>query len=572
MVDEVEIKITADASKAQKALRDTDFYIKALQEDTELLKDLQVEYKEALAETGGKLTGNALKLHEQILGIKASIAKSERAIEKAGKGQVKNTQKMFRFMTGGKRALLGAGMIGASAYALDKIKDKIINAAHEVRSEYLSSISTGLSGSEYSRMASGMSSMGVDKGNLNAVLSNINSNLLSLKLGIGKDPSAFLTALNRMGISLRSSTGGMKTQKELLSDIQAWVKTQDKDVALEILGGLGFTADLIDEMHDGNVLAETSLGQTEEQIKRLNELSKATSKLTATFDDGVKSLAATYSPLLMDLINTMTSMIRPLDSIDEAANGLIGVLSYDAKKDPISQSLYKTLTDFQSGKITRDIAQAQMSQFYGRELTPEEKDLFSNPERMKKYVKTLEDETEQRFLYLDKAKRLQGEGKKSEAERARKTAQAFEDMITSGTFLKTQEEYEAWKTRDSKMSKLASLRNELATAKGVNKREKLLSEINRLENDLGIKQTRLPQKYTDKYGTNFEALNISDMTVPAQTASSMNGGGIGKLEQNADMVINITGDESTAKQIGQEVGNAVFNAFQASAQQIVGGN
>ena len=206
------------------------------------------------------------------------------------------------------------------------------------------------------------------------------------------------------------------------------------------------------------------------------------------------------------------------------------------------------------------------------ELTPEEKDLFSNPERMKKYVKTLEDATEQRFLYLDKAKRLQGEGKKSEAERARKTAQAFEDMITSGTFLKTKEDYEAWKTRDSKMSKLASLRNELATAKGVNKREKLLSEINRLENDLGIKQTRLPQKYTDKYGTNFEALNISDMTVPAQTASSMNGGGIGKLEQNADMVINITGDESTAKQIGQEVGNAVFNAFQASAQQIVGGN
>lgn len=281
MVDEVKIKITADASEAKQAFRDIHFYEKALQEDTELLKDLQVEYKEALADTGGKLTGKALELHKSILDIKASMAKSEREIEKSSKGELKNLQKIFKvskkFYAGNLSRLLAIGGTTAAATGgvliAKNIAEAIGRVAQETYSQNLSAISTGMSASNFSSLRAGGAIAGASSGNLGNILTNLNDGILALKTGIG-DMSKVVSLQNRTGISLTDEKGNFKTQEKLLSDIQEWVKTQPEDKALYLLKDLGFTPDVIQAMKNGGISSNNQYKITEKEQERLDAVAR----------------------------------------------------------------------------------------------------------------------------------------------------------------------------------------------------------------------------------------------------------------------------------------------------------
>ena len=78
MVDEVKIKVGMDTADVEPKMRSLRFNLKALQEDTELLKDLQLEYKQALAESGGKRTPKVLAAYKKVLELQADIAQDER--------------------------------------------------------------------------------------------------------------------------------------------------------------------------------------------------------------------------------------------------------------------------------------------------------------------------------------------------------------------------------------------------------------------------------------------------------------------------------------------------------------
>ena len=542
MVDEVNIKITADASEAKQAFRDIHFYEKALQEDTELLKDLQVEYKKALSETGGKLAGDALKLHKQILDVKSSIAKSEREIERAGKGQIINTKKIFKFLSGNKMALLGTGMVGAAFLVANKIKDTMVESAKEARSEYFSSISTGMSGSAYSKLAGGISSMGVDERNLNTVLTNINNGMLAFKTGIG-DVSKLVNLQNRTGISLTDERGRYKTQEKLLEEIQIWVKKQNKDFALYMLSDLGFTADLINEMHDGNVLEKTNIGLSEEQIKNLKELSDSSDRLSATFKDLFNKFTSFLSPLLTGILNTLTDMLHPIDSIAFSAKGTWDILTYDAKKDAIASSLYAALTSYQSGKIGKEEAKERVKGFFGRDLTEEENKIFENAALMDDYIKTLNEAKERRFLLFMEANRLKSEGKIEKAEKYKKYAENMYAGIISGSFYASYKAEQEEKKQKNKAIKL--------------KRENENNARTELGREARLQRADRPEKAAAELKQNtstppgFETL---DLVVPDKAASSTNGGSPIIINQGATVSQTFTGsvDSESVKMASEE--------------------
>ena len=532
MVDEVEIKITADASEAQKALRNTDFYIKALKEDTELLKDLQVEYKKALAETGGKLTGDALKIHKQILDVKSSIAKSEREIEKSSKGQFKSFKGMSKLFGGKGRMMAGFGVAAASLYAFKSIKDAVVSNANEIRSQYLSSISTGMAGSDYSRIVGGAAALGVSEGNLNAVLSNINSGLISLEKGIGQNFEKLIYLQNRTGIPLTTPEGKYKTQKQLLKEIQDWVKTQEKDYALEVLSPLGFTPDLIDEMKDGNLFAEKNIGLTEDEIKANKELAKATAELNEETKNLGRVLSSKIAPALTALAKSSSANIAEVTKFfrGEQAGEIYDIVSSSSNRT----SLNSILDMFLSGALEKERAKTAMSKFYGRDLTQQEIQMFENKKAVREYIGQLEAEQ----YYHSRAIRLQ-KYYQQEADRS------WTEMGKNFDLRKKAEFERAEKVRAERLRTGSFYKP-------------VLKNIDVIENG---------KKY--HYDENGDKWDILDLSKVPEKASSLTGEKAGRtIEQKADVQLNFYGD-ADPEQVQGAVETGLQNGFQEAQQQVV---
>lgn len=299
MVEEVEIKIKADASEAKKAFRDIHFYEKALQEDTELLKDLQVEYQQALAETGGKITGKALKIHKEILDVRASIAKSERAIEKSGKGQLKNLFKMSKFGRAFSGKLAMAGTVGAVAGGFliaKKLAESVGEKAQAVFSERLSSVTTGMSVSQYSGHRAQGAISGVQGNNLGNLISNIETQLYNIKHGYeGFD--GLIEFQNRTGKAITDAKGQYKDTQTILKDIQDYVRTQKESDAYNALRGLGITPDVIYAIKNGSITENKMYATSEEESKRLAEVAKDMRRMEESAKKRNTALASFFAPV-----------------------------------------------------------------------------------------------------------------------------------------------------------------------------------------------------------------------------------------------------------------------------------
>lgn len=271
MVDEVKIKVGMDTADVEPKMRSLRFNLKALQEDTELLKDLQLEYKQALAESGGRRTPKVLAAYKKVLELQADIAQDERNIDKRTKS-FKAMQKPLKAIakTFGMKGFLGLGAIGGALYGVSKYLSSAAEVTKEIRSSYLGSMATGMNFSEYTALASGSYIGGADKGNLTKVLSNINEGLLSFKTGIG-DVSKLANLSNITGIALTDLNGNYKTSNQLLKDIQEWVKDKPEAEALHYLQGIGFTPDLIDAMKKGAIAQASQYKITEEQRRKAEE-------------------------------------------------------------------------------------------------------------------------------------------------------------------------------------------------------------------------------------------------------------------------------------------------------------
>ena len=271
MVDEVKIKVGMDTADVEPKMRSLRFNLKALQEDTELLKDLQLEYKQALAESGGKRTPKVLAAYKKVLELQADIAQDERNIDKRTKS-FKAMQKPLKAIakTFGTKGFLGLGAIGGALYGASKYLSSAAEVTKEIRSSYLGSMATGMNFSEYSALASGSYIGGADKGTLTKVLSNINEGLLAFKTGIG-DVSKLANLSNITGIALTDLNGNYKTSQQILKDIQDWVKDKPEDEALHYLQSIGFTPDLIDAMKKGAVAQVSQYKITEEQRRKAEE-------------------------------------------------------------------------------------------------------------------------------------------------------------------------------------------------------------------------------------------------------------------------------------------------------------
>lgn len=512
MVDEVEIKITADASEAKQAFRDIHFYEKALQEDTKLLKDLQVEYKESLAQTGGKLLGKTLELHKRILDVKASIAKSEREIEKSGKVQNKNLSKMMKGVGrtfGGKLATLGVvGSIAGVVYALKNIASK---GALETRSQYLSSISTGMAGADYSRVVGGASASGVSSGNLTSVLSNINNGLLAFKTGLG-DVNSLVDVLNRTRISITDEKGRLKTQKKLLEEIQDWVKTQDKATALFKLSPLGFTPDLINEMHDGNIFSERGLGLTEDQIKANNYLARSMADLNESTKQLRGVLSSSIAPVLSEATKGLSDILKEISGgITEAQN----------RNRKVSRATFGVEVEGQRLKAIRGLSEADKEKYIKNVMN-----------------KTKDELTAEEFLLI-----FGSDKQFSNAQFLRSAIAAQKALIKNGSGSK--ELLDFYEEAYTRMLIPYKANREYTPVHGIAKNVPF-----------------------DSKGRKWEVLNLSK--IPDKVQSASNGGGYTVAQQNAEIELNFYGDVSP-EQVKESAMEGVINAFQETVQQSVGG-
>lgn len=320
MVDEVNIKITADASEAQKALRDTKFYINSLKEDTELLKDIQVDYKNALAESGGKKTEKTNKFLKQRLAIEAEIAENERIIEKSTGKRLKDvlkTEKSYKRMNKTFKGFMGLGKLFSAGTAVGIVKSAI-DSAKQGREDLLASQMLGITGGDYTAMTSGFSALGINPKTVNDVALRISDAISGAKVGFQQDANT-LSALARFGISDVFN----KDAREILIELSRYASQHpDKETAFAYRQALGISQDLFNELAKGEESVRKLLDEAPEKLGSLStseledqkRTAEAWAEATTSFSNAVKSFttgtSGEYLRSIAEVVKGISDFIR----------------------------------------------------------------------------------------------------------------------------------------------------------------------------------------------------------------------------------------------------------------------
>ena len=292
MVDEVEIKVVADATQAEKSLKNIDYWLKALSEDTELLKDLQDEYKEALAESGGKRTEKVKTAYTKVLRLQSAIVHDKREIEKLDRKDAKNLKQSEKSVNNMSKAFKVIGRFVSAGAVIGGIS-KAIGVAGEGREDLYMAQRVGLSGGTYESIMSGFSSLGVNTKEIGGLLVDLREAAVGLKSGLNFNTKT-IAGLAHFGIRAD------KSPEQILYDLAgvANASNGDASVKLAFRQFFGLSEEAFDKLSKGSDeirrLVETApeeLGSlSTSALEEMKKTSEAWSRSTEILDNVWKSL------------------------------------------------------------------------------------------------------------------------------------------------------------------------------------------------------------------------------------------------------------------------------------------